>query len=815
MAKRPEYTQYSVYSKLDPSSGEFDIPSYERDIRNIINNAVKSALPKDAFFQLGDKALSQNGQVRWDIYVHKEDEAVVGQALSQIREELTFKDVNGKKGTDEKYSVLNAGTVSADKASALRDYERSLSLQESETSKFNKGALMKVVGLLTAVVDITRRILSSVLNFSVQTNKDMITANNLGLSYEAVRSYRHTETAHGLKAGTITDALADIQAKFGNITSLDEKSLEALAVVMGGKIEDMAKMGIGASNPDAILGAILDDFNAKANAGYNSIGQYVGEQQARRELYSYLLKVSPQIADIFATMQNEQHNINSLFRNQADTFEEWKNLLPTSRGDNATPMNYNVTATLGQEWNVVQDMVKQIKESLFLSIAPALLSILRRLSNIRLGLSETENRRLNEQNKLANETEISNVKKQMALIKGSWATANQAEKDYYSALSDYLDELTKANASKGNIDYVVRTPEEIRVMANSISKRNANTNDSTSVTVNKDGSVTVSGMAGVTVDDIKGVLASYPNIVDTVQAKSDYEASVIKANQDIIKNNVKIEDEAKASAEKEIEQLGKNRLEERKATAKAYADDKVLKDKNSPYYMNAWKRTFNPVETSLALRLAEAESFFGVTFEGKSLQEKINWAISQRYMAYNPASNVKLIPDINWGNSDSLVSAKEKESIRNNALASAEARKQDLLEFKEDDFYWWIYDLNTAKFNPHISGKKLDDLIASSITGNRFASTFVLGQENWQSKIPSTYTGGGVVTGYNDTSNGTVEHKIVLEIDDNGKKQSVVLGSWLGMTGYEGVLGTVNVSKENGSTDYTLSLGDSASEQKK
>jgi hypothetical protein len=94
------------------------------------------------------------------------------------------------------------------------------------------------------------------------------------------------EMAHSMKEGTITGAMADIQNKFGNITSLDEKSLEALAVVMGNQIEDMAKMGIGASNPEAIVGAIVDAFNAKANAGYNSVGQYVGEQQGRRELPS-------------------------------------------------------------------------------------------------------------------------------------------------------------------------------------------------------------------------------------------------------------------------------------------------------------------------------------------------------------------------------------------------------------------------------------------------------------------------------------------------------------------------------------------------
>ena len=36
---------------------------------------------------------------------------------------------------------------------------------------------------------------------------------------------------------------------------------------MGGKIEEMATMGLGSSNPEAVLGAILDTFNERANAG--------------------------------------------------------------------------------------------------------------------------------------------------------------------------------------------------------------------------------------------------------------------------------------------------------------------------------------------------------------------------------------------------------------------------------------------------------------------------------------------------------------------------------------------------------------------
>ena len=301
MAKKPEYTRFTVYSKYDPATKEYDIPSYNKDIRNIINNAVKSALPEGAFFQVGEKDLSKSGRGRWDIYVHTEDKNVLRKSLGTIESELTF---NGNG--DRKYHITRAIPVDRRLARELRREESDsdgyvngssvggsssrsyTSTEDSAEGRSSRWLFIKAIALLTTISNITRRILSSVLTFSQQTAQDMITAHNLGMSYASVRDYRHLEGTHGLKEGTITGAVSDIQSEFGNITSLDEKALEALAVVMGGKIEDMATMGLGASNPEKVLASIIDAFNERANSGYNSVGQYVGEQQARRELYSYL-----------------------------------------------------------------------------------------------------------------------------------------------------------------------------------------------------------------------------------------------------------------------------------------------------------------------------------------------------------------------------------------------------------------------------------------------------------------------------------------------------------------------------------------------
>ena len=790
MSDIQDYQRLTITSLRDPSSGKFAIHDYERDLSALVSQAVKSALPEGAYFSVGNKSIDKStGEMKVDVYVHSEDANVVRQSLNNESEKLQFK---GSKGQSDKYAITSSA-VTREEAVRMLQAEKDKNRVEPEHTKKIGGTIMKVLGVLTALTDITRRILSSVLTFATQTTKDMTTAHNLGMSYEAVRSYRHTETVHGLKEGTITGAISDIQSKFGNITSLDEKALEALAVVMGGKIEEMATMGLGASNPEKVLGSILDTFNEKANAGYNSVGQYVGEQQARRELYSYLLKISPQIADIFATMQEEQHNINSLYRNQADTFEEWKNLVPTMRGGN-TSMDYNVTSTLGQEWGVIKDLVSKIKESIVVSIAPALLSILRRISNIRTGLSESENRRVNEENKLANEIALNKVKAQMEEIKANWGSTTQAEKDYYSALQEYSEELTKAleGNRKGDVDNVVRTSEEVRVMANAITKKNANQALASSVTINRDGSISAGAVSGVTLADVKDVLSAYPSLVNVEKLNKEYLNALDEANRKV--------DKARKDyiTRRNVQLEGEFAKGEGKDADKWYSKTGVKNRPKGKDIGHTEKRQYELLAKAWYIYGADS----GINLE--SLQTGSD--IRNAYLSAVDAGY------INGGRN--LDEAKVSAYPKIKGIAEDEARaKFTYSGYNEDDFYWWLYNLNSSKLNPHIVGKKTDEIIASSVTANRFASTFMMKELDYGKIIPKTYKGEGTVVGYNDRSNGEVEHVIVFKYEDkDGTVKEFELGRWLGMTGYEGELGTLNVTKSGGKTDYTFSMGTSASE---
>ena len=464
-----EFKRITIRSLKDVNaSGAYSIADYDKDMK-AIERALKSALPTDAFYHkakdinYNDPTFHQIGKLKEDFYIKEGYTNVAQQAIDQALGKMVF-----SGGTDPKYWATRTRPLSDDENKLIKELEKinkeKNAEKETEATRFNRGTMLKILGVITGLVDIARRILSSVLNIATQQVKETTEAHNLGISREQMRTYSRLETAHNLKEGTISGALSDIQNKFGNITSLDEKSLEALAVVMGGKIEEMATMGLGSSNPEAVLGAILDTFNERANAGMNSVGQYVGEQQARRELYSYLLKVSPQIADIFATMQEEQHNINSLYRNQADTFAEWKNTIGKQR--NTTQAGEGVLFTLGEEWGMFKTVLDEIKHALAVAIAPTLTRILRRLNNMRVGMSDSEKLRLNEENREANEKAIKETEASMAFLEqksgGNINKLSKTERAYYDVLKDYKARLEKENTKK-EIDNIVETPNELKV----------------------------------------------------------------------------------------------------------------------------------------------------------------------------------------------------------------------------------------------------------------------------------------------------------------------------------------------------------------
>ena len=454
MAKK-DYRKLTVTSQPDPYSGGLDISRYESDFRSIVNNAVKSALNEGEFYYIGNRRVDPvSGITKVDIYVHPDKAGITESSIgSQIQ----------KFGGGANYTVTRE-RISKEERDLIAREEKSNNENTSADRRLNRSIALKVLGLLTALTDITRRILSSVLKNASQTAKDLVSANNMGVSYQTLREAGFIEQAYGLPKGTIPQAYSELITAFGNVTELDEDKLSKLAVVMGGGIKDMATMGLAVSDPDKLAGAIVDAFNERANAGYNSIGQYVGEQQARRELYAYLQRIFPKLADVFASIQNTKH-VSSIYKGVTD-YQSWKEAIDGNRGN--YPQSYfNVEVTTGQLENKVESILSEIKKGVMLELNPTIASALRRIANSRIGLSASENLALNRENAKANEKYLAGLKATSASMEGKDLTVD--EKAFKKEIDEEIALVEKTLQSfykdKKDIGDLTRTLDEIRISA--------------------------------------------------------------------------------------------------------------------------------------------------------------------------------------------------------------------------------------------------------------------------------------------------------------------------------------------------------------
>lgn len=252
--------------------------------------------------------------------------------------------------------------------------------------------LTKILGVLTIGFDIIRRILSLVTEQGKMAVRTSTIAHNLGTNYQQARQIESAERVSGLETGTITGAMSDIQSMFGNITNIDEGALETLALIMGSKIEDLVQSGIGGSNPEVLVGEIIDAWNERASTGYNSVGEYVGEAQARRELYSLLNKVSPQLANIFALMQEQRADEASLYKNLASgKFSDWVNGLSNVNRYPVNTIGEGLLKEVSQYANNVNDLIEQLKHGIAITFAEPAIAVLRSISNIRWGMTGKNN----------------------------------------------------------------------------------------------------------------------------------------------------------------------------------------------------------------------------------------------------------------------------------------------------------------------------------------------------------------------------------------------------------------------------------------
>ena len=769
-----EYKMFTVRS-LPDAKGEFDIKDIRRDLSSLVNNAIKSALPENAYFKVGEKQIAPNGQISVNVYMHEDQSALAEKSARQQIESLSH-----RGSISPRYEVTPSKDVSEDVTKALVADEQEMNKEQREGIRFNRGTLLRALAILTAIANIARRILSSVTSMAQQTAKDMITANNLSMSYDAVRTYRQVETIHGMKEGTITGGISDIQKMFGNITALDEKALESLAIVMGGKIEEMVKMGLGSSNPEKVLGAILDTFNEKANAGYNSIGQQVGEVQARRELYSYLLRISPQIADIFATMQEEQHNVNSIWRNSYETFEQMKNAFPTAR--NNTPADYNVSATAGQEWNKALGVMKQILQSIQISLVPEVLKIARWLSNNRSFMSESQKAQLNRENYVKNEAFIRSADATISAIeaKGNLTDAQRAR---VRVLKEAKKKAEDANTKGGDkIDYEgFETTYELQLAVEQELLKQKRGRTFMASHAGSSGTISVGEEWKLTPSDseIERVLKGHPNV--EARMRAEYE----KESQDRLDDFAKLKDTEAGNraevAKGQFEYLkSQNTDEKRKKRAKEEQKKLVMSGnvEDTKAYREALKSGDLSIHTVYSDLLAIQSLFPDVDL----LHDEAGNELSLKE-ARAKAIKLKLAKSTRWGYGLEITAplpALDEEELRKQAEAYAwEKVPSASAPEAMQSFYQWAFEHNEPFFNEKLLNYQLEDNVTDSYTDGGNALTELTFRQ-WDKAIQAvanslagkSYSGNAkVVFSSGDVTDetGVIQHKFTFSVTADGK----------------------------------------------
>ena len=244
-----------------------------------------------------------------------------------------------------------------------RDQEQKKELKEKKASRQRS---LSIIGrIFTAIVvlaDITRRILTSVMNYGSQLSKEASQARTLEITTQQIKQLQYLDTALGLEKGTNLQAQEDLRASFGNTAKLDTEKLKWLAMVMGDKVSKEVLSGLGGDNPAKLNEEILDEFFKRWQSGKDQYGNDVGQEKARRALVTLLESVSPSIARQLERMIEEQTN--GLNAGNVISWSQLMSLYRTGSGG-LTDNDYAYGSLIGKEvdelkanFNALSDAIK-------------------------------------------------------------------------------------------------------------------------------------------------------------------------------------------------------------------------------------------------------------------------------------------------------------------------------------------------------------------------------------------------------------------------------------------------------------------------
>lgn len=339
-----------------------------------------------------------NNMSKKDVATYVRDVTPASNSASRAEQaERTRKEREAQLEADAKRQQAHLRDLKKQNDKRQRDQERQQRQTIKEEAQAEKervqsrkqtlGRLTKIVGILTVLTDVARRILTSVLNFGSEFSKITTKANTLNIGAQDVRNFNYLDKALGLDAGTQIQGQEDLRAKFGNTAKLDTEALKWLAMVMGDKVVDEVKSGLGGENPAYLMEQILDSFYQRQQQGVDQYGNQVGQEKARRALVTLLESVSPSIARTFERMVEEQTS--GLHAGEITSYRQLQRFYLPSTGGLDT-LDWDVLKTFGDEVNELKAKFYNLGELIKTDVAGALSDFVGKLNNLHIGETQEE-----------------------------------------------------------------------------------------------------------------------------------------------------------------------------------------------------------------------------------------------------------------------------------------------------------------------------------------------------------------------------------------------------------------------------------------
>lgn len=407
------FVRESEYQRLLEENKDYKNPEAA-----VANKIYKDTFEGTILKQKEEKALrkrKENLSVDEEVAAYFEEEKKAEQKKQALKikeeEEHRKKELAYEKNW---YKAEENKKKEEDKNSLLEEIDKRK--KEEDSVRKTSTVVKSIFAVVIILADMARRILTAVLNNATKIDKETVESNNIGMSYIDRRNADIFDVAHGMEKGSTFKALQSIQNSFGDVTNLNDKALTTLARVMGNEVAELVNSGMGGEDPERLLERIMNAYFKNWQEGKNSLGQYVGQSEARRELVTSLGKTMPEIAYLLGRMIDDSSS--GKYGREIQDYQSWRNTTQTNR-TNLTDAEAKYAAELGTKYNEILAIVEDLKTSFLTQLLLSMDDLLTKIKNIKIGQSADSVIETDTRNRAKNLETLEFISKQTAMFNAS------------------------------------------------------------------------------------------------------------------------------------------------------------------------------------------------------------------------------------------------------------------------------------------------------------------------------------------------------------------------------------------------------------